>query len=132
KGPTLVTLPGAPKQSSPPRSKSNPSRLFPGTRWALGFVLATLGVSLAGGFAPLGMSAPAQIAFATLLIAATLWVSEAVPLFVTSFIVLALNLVWLVPALEQTQAPVSPGIYLAPFFSDIILLFLGGFVVSAA
>ena len=34
------------------------------------------------------MSAPAQISLAILLIAATLWISEAVPLFVTSFVVL--------------------------------------------
>lgn len=75
---------------------------------------------------------PAQVALVILLIAATLWVSEAVPLFVTSFVVLALGLVWLVPRMRRDGMAISENALLAPFFSDVILLFLGGFVLSAA
>lgn len=85
-----------------------------------------------GLFAFDGLQPAGQIALATLLVAATLWISEAVPLFVTSFIVLAVSLVWLVPVLNQSGSTTDPGVFLAPFFSDIILLFLGGFVISAA
>ncbi len=78
------------------------------------------------------LSGPAQVAFVILLIAATLWISEAVPLFVTSFVVLGLGLVWLVPRMRRDGMAISESELLAPFFSDVILLFLGGFVLSAA
>jgi len=83
-------------------------------------------------FSFLNMTAPAQIALAILLIAATLWISEAVPLFVTSFVVLGLGLVWLVPQMGREGMAISESDLLAPFFSNVILLFLGGFVLSAA
>ena len=83
-------------------------------------------------FSSWNMSAPAQISLAILLIAATLWISEAVPLFVTSFVVLGLSLVWLVPQMRLAGMGISASELLAPFFSDVILLFLGGFVLSAA
>jgi sodium-dependent dicarboxylate transporter 2/3/5 len=79
-----------------------------------------------------GLPEPARIAFVILLIAAGLWVSEAVPLFVTSFFILFLSIVWLAPAMARDGIEVSSTVFLAPFFSDIILLFLGGFVLSAA
>lgn len=78
------------------------------------------------------MPGPAQIALVILIVAALLWISEAVPLFVTSFIILFLAIVWLLPAVDQEQIAVSKDTFLSPFFSDIILLFLGGFVLSAA
>ncbi len=78
------------------------------------------------------MSSSAQAALVILLIAATLWISEAVPLFVTSFVVLALGLVWLLPRMRSEGITVSESDLLAPFFSDVILLFLGGFVLSTA
>jgi len=83
-------------------------------------------------FSVWNMSTPAQIALAILLVAATLWISEAVPLFVTSFVVLGLSLVWLVPGMRREGLTISESDLLAPFFSDVILLFLGGFVLSAA
>ena len=75
---------------------------------------------------------PARVAFVIMLIAASLWVSEAVPLFVTSFVVLILSLTWLSNAIEESGGQVSSVVFLSPFFSDIILLFLGGFILSAA
>lgn len=83
-------------------------------------------------FAHWDLPAPAQVALVVLLIAATLWVTEAIPLFVTSFVVLGLSLVWLVPTMRREGMEVSESALLAPFFSDVILLFLGGFVLSAA
>lgn len=79
-----------------------------------------------------GMSASGYIALAILLIAAILWVTEAIPLFVTSLIVLFLAIVWLMPAMRSGGIEVNQQMFLAPFFSDVIVLFLGGFALSAA
>lgn len=84
-----------------------------------------------GGFAPLGIDRAAQIGLTILLFAALFWITEAVPLFVTSFLILALNIVWLLPNLSGSSGATKED-FLAPFFSDIILLFLGGFVLSGA
>lgn len=89
-------------------------------------------VAATGAFSAFGMTGPAQIAFAILIVAAILWISEAIPLFVTSLLILFLSLVWLQPGLERAGTPVSNSDFTAPFFSNVILLFLGGFVISAA
>lgn len=82
-----------------------------------------------GWFAgPLGLTRPAELTLGIALCAAALWVTEAVPLFVTSLVVLGLELVLLAPALEGAHST----LFLNAFFSDITLLFLGGFVLSAA
>jgi sodium-dependent dicarboxylate transporter 2/3/5 len=78
------------------------------------------------------MPAPAQVALVILGIAATLWITEAVPLFVTSFGVLLLNLVWLEDVMRRHGQEIAPSVFLEVFFSDIILLFLGGFVLASA
>jgi sodium-dependent dicarboxylate transporter 2/3/5 len=78
------------------------------------------------------MDEPSKAAGVVLVIAATLWITEVVPLFVTSLVVLFCCLVWVRPVLEQSGNPVEATNFLAPFFSDIILLFLGGFVLSSA
>ena len=79
-----------------------------------------------------GMPAPSQVALVILLIAAILWVSEVIPLFVTSFVILALSVTWLRAAMTAHGMEAEAGEFMAPFFSDIILLFLGGFVLAAA
>jgi sodium-dependent dicarboxylate transporter 2/3/5 len=82
----------------------------------------------------LDLDRPQEIALTILLVTATLWVTEAMPLFATSFVVLFLQLVWLAPAVNASRAPedaIADQAFLSPFFSDIILLFLGGFVLSA-
>jgi solute carrier family 13 (sodium-dependent dicarboxylate transporter), member 2/3/5 len=76
----------------------------------------------------LGLSRAAEVTLGIVVIAAVLWISEAVPLFVTSLLVLALELAWLAPVLQQSG---SPTLFLNAFFSDVTLLFLGGFVLSA-
>ncbi len=78
-----------------------------------------------------GMSASEQSAFVILLVAALLWISEAIPLFVTSFVILAYSSTWLLHILVEDGKVATRAIFLAPFSSDIILLFLGGFVLSA-
>lgn len=101
----------------------------------IGVALLVIGVIIAamGGVASgWGMPVPAQIALAILVVAAVLWISEVVPLFVTSFIILFLAIIWLEPAMKAGEVAISKGMFLAPFFSDIILLFLGGFVLSSA
>ncbi|MEK6238781.1 MAG: DASS family sodium-coupled anion symporter, partial [Planctomycetales bacterium] len=103
-----------------------------GTAFALSLVAGIFHVAARGGLAPQGMPPSAQVATAVLLIAATLWITEALPLFVTSFVVLALCLLWLHPTMTRDGVEVEQGVFLAPFFSDVILLFLGGFVLSAA
>ncbi len=78
---------------------------------------------------PLGLTRPAEITLGIVLTAAVLWMTEAVPLFVTSLLVLALELTWLAPALTR-EGP-SATLFVNAFFSDVTLLFLGGFVLSA-
>lgn len=95
-----------------------------------GIVLATLAMVVAerGWLAqPLGLSRAAELTLGIALTAAVLWVTEAVPLFVTSLVVLGLELVLLPPHLGNS----GPGVFLNAFFSDVSLLFLGGFVLSA-
>ena len=99
---------------------------------ALLAVGAIVAAGLAGAYAPLGLAPPAQAALAILLAAALLWITEAVPLFATSFVVLGLALVWLEPAMRAGGQEAAPQQFLAPFFSDVILLFLGGFTLSSA
>jgi sodium-dependent dicarboxylate transporter 2/3/5 len=82
-----------------------------------------------GLFERLGLSKASASALAILLVAAILWITEAVPLFVTSLVILLLEVVWLSRVLGAAAPPAR---FLAPFFSDIVLLFLGGFVLSKA
>ncbi|VUD69120.1 Sodium-dependent dicarboxylate transporter SdcS [Thalassocella blandensis] len=70
-----------------------------------------------------------EITAGILMIAAILWVSEWVSLFVVSFLILALQTVWLLPSLSGDVT--SPTVFYDSFFNNIILLFLGGFVLSA-
>ncbi|MCD0462975.1 SLC13 family permease [Roseiconus lacunae] len=80
----------------------------------------------------LGMQPPAYVALGILLIAAVLWITEAIELFVTSLIVLWLAVVWLSPVMSASGLSVDRADFFSPFFSDVIVLFLGGFALSAA
>jgi sodium-dependent dicarboxylate transporter 2/3/5 len=72
-----------------------------------------------------------SIALSILLIAALLWVSEWVPLYVTSLIIVFLQIGWLLPVMNPTAGKAERQVFLSPFFSDIILLFMGGFVLAS-
>ncbi len=67
-----------------------------------------------------------RAALGILILAAVLWMTEAIPLYVTS-LVIVLGQIFFIQ--EKT---VSSAEALAPFFSPIIALFLGGFVLAAA
>ncbi len=77
-----------------------------------------------------GLTGPQEVNLVIAVAVSFLWVTELVPLFVSGFLVLFLELIWLIPVWGD-GAP-KPIIFLSCFFSETILLFLGGFVVSAA
>ncbi len=100
--------------------------------------LALVGLAVLLGigayFVPLpGISQAAQITLAIFVIAAALWVSEAVPLYVTAFVIMVLETVLLGSELVMA-APIEGGYaqFITPFFSPIIVLFLGGFTIAEA
>ncbi|MBS4015375.1 MAG: DASS family sodium-coupled anion symporter [Candidatus Latescibacteria bacterium] len=62
-----------------------------------------------------------------LIIAALFWVSEVVPLYVTSFIILFLQSIFLTNLMGGNFR-----IFLVPFFDSVIVLFLGGLVLAQA
>jgi sodium-dependent dicarboxylate transporter 2/3/5 len=57
--------------------------------------------------------------------AALLWITEVIPLYITGLMILFLEVVFLNPVLNL---PIQT--YFSPFFSNIIVLFLGGFVLA--
>jgi len=79
-----------------------------------------------------GLNSAQNVALLLVVIAAGLWITEAISLFVTSFVILFLELAWLAPTMATEGRAVSPDVFLAPFFSNVVLLFLGGFVLSTA
>lgn len=82
-------------------------------------------------FSALGLSHAQGITASIMMLAAILWVTEWVSLFIVSFLILALQVVWLIPVLNTFGEPVKPDVFYSAFFSNIILLFLGGFVLSS-
>jgi sodium-dependent dicarboxylate transporter 2/3/5 len=75
-----------------------------------------------------GLSSGMRLVFAIFLIAVILWITEWIPLFLTSFVILLLECVLLNGKLGGNGI----GIFFEPFFSPIITLFLGGFALSHA
>lgn len=77
-------------------------------------------------FLPLpGLPEPARRCLAIIAVAAYLWVTEAIPLYSTSFLVVLLEVLLLAGPLR-----LEPAVFIAPFFDNVIMLFLGGFVLS--
>lgn len=76
-----------------------------------------------------GMEQPARITLAVFALALVLWVSEAIPLYVTAFVIAGLLAVLLTPKLPAVKEGYA--VFLSPFFSPTILLFLGGFILAA-
>lgn len=77
-------------------------------------------------------TASQEITLILAVFACILWISEFIPLYATSFLLLFLELSWLLPELKTTNPKINAEVFLSPFFSDTILLFLGGFVISAS
>lgn len=83
------------------------------------------------GIPGLGLNKAQEVTACILLLAAVFWVTELVSLFVVSFLILALELVWLAPNVSSEAIAKPEHLFYGAFFSNIILLFLGGFVLSA-
>lgn len=88
---------------------------------------------------------------AIFVIAVWFWATEVLPLFATAFVVIGLEILllasnggladaltnllhWLALPVHQSPdaQPMSAGTFLRPFSQDIIILFMGGFLLSAA
>jgi solute carrier family 13 (sodium-dependent dicarboxylate transporter), member 2/3/5 len=76
---------------------------------------------------PLSVELPTRLSAGIFTLALLLWMTEAVPLYVTSFLILFFEAAFLAPLL-----PIKHTVFLAPFFSDIIALFLGGLLLAEA
>ncbi|ARU55627.1 DASS family transporter [Oleiphilus messinensis] len=99
--------------------------------WAFCIMILAGLIKITGALEATGLSDSQQITLLILIVAATLWVTEWVPLFIVSFLILLLELVWLTPALISEGKTAPAALFMAPFFSNIILLFMGGFVLSS-
>jgi len=105
-------------------------------RRRLAIIVATLAASLGVYFIlPSDMDDPARRTVAIFLIAGVFWATEVIPLFATSLCVIALQVLLLANqgGLAPTgDQPLSYSVFLEPFSSSIIILFMGGFLLSAA
>ena len=86
-------------------------------------VLIALGAFLVYSFAPDSLAPQGRVVLAVLFVAAALWLSEILPLFITSFIIAFLLIVWAGFGTQEV---------FRPFFDPIIVLFLGGFILARA
>jgi sodium-dependent dicarboxylate transporter 2/3/5 len=73
-----------------------------------------------------GISEPSHRCLAIFAWAIWMWISEAIPLYITSLAILLLEAVFLAPVLD---IPIDS--FFAPFFSNVIALFMGGLVLAA-
>jgi sodium-dependent dicarboxylate transporter 2/3/5 len=74
-----------------------------------------------------GIPDPAKRCLAIIAVASCLWVTEAIPLFATSFFIVLAEALLLSGPLKLDFR-----VFLAPFFDPVIMLFLGGFILSQA
>jgi sodium-dependent dicarboxylate transporter 2/3/5 len=94
------------------------------------FVLLMLSFGFHSWQSFLGISESEEIAIIILIATAILWVSEAIPLYITSLGVLFFSILWLLPSLEAASLPAQKEDFLIAFFGDLTLLFMGGFVLA--
>lgn len=100
--------------------------------------IVILAIALLAGYAvsrfhPEGLSEAGRLTLGIFSTAAILWVVEPFPLYVTSFIVVILEVI----LLGRPGGPLGLkangySIFLHPFFDSVIVLFLGGFVMATA
>ncbi len=95
---------------------------------------AALSAGLAVSLLPLpGLSEAGQITLGIFTTAAILWILEPFPLYVTSFVIVILEVIFL--AGEGGPLGFSGkdyALFLTPFFDPVVVLFLGGFVMARA
>lgn len=102
-------------------------------QWRILFAALAVAVFLGIFFAPIpGMDIASRRTLAVFALALILWVSEAIPLYITSFIIAGLLSVFVPEAIKlaRPESTVTYTTFLAQFFSPVILLFLGGFVLA--
>jgi len=103
-----------------------------GTKQAIWLAVAAL-VGIGAYFLPLDLSQAGRITLGIFFVATVLWVTEAVPLFVTSFVIVLLEVTLLgLPGGPLKFAAGEYKVFLSPFFDNVIALFLGGFALGAA
>ncbi|MGM0510622.1 MAG: SLC13 family permease [Thermoplasmatota archaeon] len=73
-----------------------------------------------------GLNGDMRAALGILLLAATLWITESIPLYTTSLLIVLFQVIFI------SEKTIGAEEALLPFFSPIIALFLGGFVLAAA
>ncbi len=97
------------------------------------YTAGALASGWAASHAPLpGLSQAGKIGFGIFVVAILLWTTEAVPLFITSFVIVALEVITL--GLPGGPLGFSKGEYakfINPLFSPVIMLLLGGFALAA-
>lgn len=105
------------------------SQKFVFTAFTLSFIAAFI-----VAFLPTySLSQDATYTLFILLFAAGLWVSEAIPAFAVSLLVIALEMVLLgFPNLDFASGSKEWQVYLQPWSSPLIFLFLAGFIMAAA
>jgi len=97
------------------------------------FALALLAGYVVSRFHPEGLSEAGRLTLGIFTTAAILWVVEPFPLYVTSFIVVILEVI----LLGRPGGPLGffgsgYTVFLHPFFDSVIVLVLGGFVLATA
>jgi sodium-dependent dicarboxylate transporter 2/3/5 len=97
------------------------------------FAIALLAGYAVSRFHPDGLSDAGRLTLGIFTTAAILWAVEPFPLYVTSFIVVILEVI----LLGRPGGPLGLkangySVFLYPFFDSVVVLFLGGFVIAAA
>jgi len=96
-------------------------------------LLLSAGVSFLIYLLTSGLAPAPRLALTIFGVAAMLWITEAVPLYVTSFIILFLEVTLLgLPGGPLGFEGSEYKAFLQPFFDPTITLFMGGFALSAA
>lgn len=81
---------------------------------------------------PASLGEPTRRTLGVVATAAVLWATECVPLFATSLAVVIALILLLTGAPQPSGANIRPEAFLDPFGSSTVLMFLGGFIISAA
>jgi sodium-dependent dicarboxylate transporter 2/3/5 len=97
------------------------------------FAIALLAGFAVSRFHPEGLSDAGRLTLGIFTTAAILWVMEPFPLYVTSFVIVILEVI----VLGRPGGPLGLGstgynLFLHPFFDSVIVLLLGGFVMATA
>jgi len=97
------------------------------------FAISLLAGLVVSRFHPEGLSEAGRLTLGIFTTAAILWVVEPFPLYVTSFVIVILEVI----LLGRPGGPLGMGssgynVFLHPFFDSVIVLLLGGFVMATA